>query len=445
MLPSYIDQIPPHELSADAHATIDKMRTAAAQHHDLLTQLRCCQIELTQADPEYAKQLTERQFALLGRYGDGSGNNLLFPNRSVHVVAATQALLFRVKLPSVLIRIAQDPRVVDELRAGTAQVPQSGLLFGSAAEQAHTLMLTGSFLGPLLGCLMPYMWGYPCPRVMSTIIFGYGRAVSSLAAGIGISEQAQLLQRGGRSGRLSTPVIGAGACEAAIDWWTQRLDQLFRYLTDPATYIDSAGRYSPHEQLHWMLTFDQVLRLTTSLQTAVRDMSAQRVLAFTLLGSFADRLLIPRNGIEDLFKLSYARARFDEVKLAMPAEAAEILLPAAQRALDSLEALQKGFFIANQRNGGGVEIQMPNGPRRTYNFDDAVAKLMVVHRHATHGYGRGARPKSVASAEVNERILAHHDGAIPDDIALLPYLYLLAALSRPEHIRDHIIGHVEKI
>ncbi|WP_405183661.1 hypothetical protein OG225_40940 (plasmid) [Nocardia sp. NBC_01377] len=174
-------------------------------------------------------------------------------------------------------------------------------------------------------------------------------------------------------------------------------------------------------------------------------MSAQRILAFTLLGSFADRLLTPKNGIEDLFKLSYARARFDEVRHAMPADAAQILLPAAQRALDALEAVRKGFFIAHQRKGGGVEIQMPNGPRRTYNFDDAVAKLMVVHRHATHGYGRGTRPKSVVSAEVTERLLAHHDGEIPDDLALLPYLYLLAALSRPEQIRNQIIDHVERI
>lgn len=66
------------------------MREAAAERNDLLTQLRHCQIELTQADPESATQLTEQHFALLGRYREAKSGEVPFPNRSVHVVAPSQ-------------------------------------------------------------------------------------------------------------------------------------------------------------------------------------------------------------------------------------------------------------------------------------------------------------------------------------------------------------------
>ncbi|OBA50917.1 hypothetical protein A5780_30390 [Nocardia sp. 852002-20019_SCH5090214] len=421
--------------------TLEKIRANAASDDDLKTQLLYSQIELTQASRQRCGQFTEQHFGLLGRYTLNDTDELLLPNRSAHVVTITQTLLRRVKLPSIALRMAQDPTVINELRDGSAQVPSSGLLFGSAAQQANSLVLSGSFLDPLMGCLLPYVWGYACPRPMSTVLFGFGRALPA-ANGLEAREMLELLQRSGRNSAVSLPTFTRTAAGEAIDWWVMRLNQLFRYLTDPATYIDSQDRYVPHEQLHWMLTLSQVLQLTASLQTTIRDTTAQRVIAFTLLGSFADRLLGEKVELKTLFSAKYAQEQFNFVKSCMNNHAAEILLPAAQRALDALQQLQKGFFISEQRGIKAVRIHMPNGAVKEFNREDAAARLMVIHRNATHGYGRGAKPKSVTSAEVGERLLAQHDGRIPDDLALLPYLYLLAAFCRPDDIRDRIIEQI---
>jgi hypothetical protein len=107
--------------------------------------------------------------------------------------------------------------------------------------------------------------------------------------------------------------------------------------------------------------------------------------------------------------------------------------------------VQDGFFITGQRNAGAVTIQLPAGQPKSLNRKDAAARLLVVPRNATHGYGGIPNPKNKENVEINVRLLAHHDGNIPGDIALLPYLYLLLTLSRPEDIRDRIINHVEQI
>ncbi len=441
ILPNVVDELPAHQLTPEALTTLEKIRANAASDDDLKTQLLYSQIELTQASRQRCGQFTEQHFGLLGRYTLNDTDELLLPNRSAHVVTITQTLLRRVKLPSIALRMAQDPTVINELRDGSAQVPSSGLLFGSAAQQANSLVLSGSFLDPLMGCLLPYVWGYACPRPMSTVLFGFGRALPA-ANGLEAREMLELLQRSGRNSAVSLPTFTRTAAGEAIDWWVMRLNQLFRYLTDPATYIDSQDRYVPHEQLHWMLTLSQVLQLTASLQTTIRDTTAQRVIAFTLLGSFADRLLGEKVELKTLFSAKYAQEQFNFVKSCMNNHAAEILLPAAQRALDALQQLQKGFFISEQRGIKAVRIHMPNGAVKEFNREDAAARLMVIHRNATHGYGRGAKPKSVTSAEVGERLLAQHDGRIPDDLALLPYLYLLAAFCRPDDIRDRIIEQI---
>lgn len=444
LLPTVVDELPAYQMTPKVQARLQKLReAAAAAGGKMLTQFHHFQVELMVADVDRCEELVERCFEFLSRVVREGSNEPLFPDRSAHVVTATGMLLHRVKLPSIVLRIAQDPQVIDELRTGTAQYPNSGLMFSSAAQQSNSLVLNGSFMGPLMGCLLPYMWAFPCPRLLSTIIFGFGRTLP--AAGNDAKELLRLLPLAGPNANPEPPPFGAAATSEAIDWWVLRLNQLFRYLTDPATYIDSNGLYAPHEQQHWMLTIDQILRLTTSLQAAVHDTTSQRVLAFTLLGSFADRLFDKKVDLKKLFTLSYARTQFDAVKAAMPTSAAEVLLPAAQRALDALEKVQDGFFITGQRNARAVTIQLSAGQSKSLNLEDAAARLMVVHRNATHGYGGIPNPRNKENVEINERLLAHHDGKIPGDIALLPYLYLLLTLSRPEDVRDRIINHVEQI
>ncbi|WP_154606649.1 hypothetical protein [Rhodococcus sp. AQ5-07] len=442
ILTKFLDVLPHYRRSPTVEAQMQQLRSAAGNPDaDLVTRLRHFQAELMLVDVGDSAALAERCFDLLGLAVRENTEIPLFPDRSAHLISTSEVLRLRVKLPSILLRLAQDPQLINELRTGTVNVEQDGLTFQSAEEQIRSLVLSGSFLGPLMGSLLPCMWGFPISRPQSAIVFGFGRAVPSVTS---MSRgMLQLLPETGQSVDPGRPQFAPVATREAVDWWVLRLNQLFTYLTDPATFVDSGGLYAPHEQQHWMLTVDQILRLTTSLQMSVRDPVGQRATAFTLLGSFSDRLLGSKVNLKKLFTLAYAREQFEFVKRSMPAPASEILLPAAQRALDALEEVQAGFFIAHQRNARTVTIHQADGQAKTINLQDAAARLMVLHRNATHGYGglRTSEDKRIA-AELEERLLAQHNGKIPNDIALLPYLYLLVAMSDPDTVRGRIADHV---
>ncbi|WP_067474326.1 hypothetical protein [Nocardia amamiensis] len=439
VLPKIVDPIPsPVQLTA----TLEKARRAAAakaEGGDLLSTLYSSQIELALADPTRLAEFAQCHYKHLGVWTIADSAEFLFPDRGAHLVTADDSLLRRAKLPSVLFRMDQDPQVIAELRAGQVQEPAAGLLFSSSANLADTLILGGTFLGPLMGCLAPYQWAYHCPRLLSTLVFTFGCTLPSIKPYP--VEPVNLLPTAAPRSAPAAPVFGPRASAEAIDWWVLRLNQLFAYLTDPATFADANGLYLPHQHQQWMLTIDQALRLTTSVQAAVRDKGAQLMLANTLLDTYADRVL----GVDfvRLCTASYARKQIELVRAKMPSEAAQILLPIAERAVAALESLQHGFFIPHQRGETSLTLQLPDGSARQMSLESAAAKLLHIHRNATHGYGgkTGAnRDKSVA----DERLLIQHDGRIPDDLALLPYLYLLVVLSHPERIRDSIIRNAEK-
>ena len=115
------------------------------------------------------------------------------------------------------------------------------------------------------------------------------------------------------------------SCADAIDWWVMRLNQMFGYLSDPTTFKDSDGIYAAAEHHHWMLTFGQVFALTTSLQCAGRDATAQRALMNNLLDAFADRII----GVDfdKLCTLSYAKEKVGALRSRMPESVAALLLP----------------------------------------------------------------------------------------------------------------------
>lgn len=430
----------PVPLSPALIARREQIRAATDSDASLAAQLARAQVELVSASAAEHRQLVEQYFNLAKRWVDNNGP--LFPQFSVEVVTATDALYRRARLPSLMLRMAQDPQLISELQTGSSQTPAIGLTFATSTHQTHSLVLNGSFLGPLLASMLPNMWGFACPRLMSTIVFGFGCTMPAAR-----SNTDDLLQLLGVSSLKTIPVaveIDPKAAGEAVDWWVLRLNQLFNYLTDPATYIDSQGRYAPHEQLHWMLTIEQVLRQTTSILTTVRgNGDGPLAVSYSLLGSFADRLLGDGVELKNLFNLAYAKRRFSEAQALMSDQAGSILFPAAKRALIALENCRKGFFITEQRGAGVVTVHMPDGTSPSYNMDDAVARLLLLHRNATHGYGAGISPRSRRQAEIDERLLAHHNGEIPSDVALLPYLYLLVVLSNPDVVRDTIIKRVE--
>ncbi|MFI7529694.1 hypothetical protein [Nocardia salmonicida] len=439
-----VDPLPAGQPEPAVKAVIARLRASAQASGKALDHLKVLQAELMVAPAARCGELAEQTFDNLGSWGDPADQTRWFPQRSVHLVSQSEAVYRRIRLPSIVLRIDQDPGLASELAAGAARMPQTGA-FASASAQSNSLGLAGAYLGPLMGCLLPNVWAYSSRRPLSAFIFGLGRGLPG-AVGEAQGLLPLLSLPTGNSDAAERVSISAGATEAAIDWWVLKLNQMFRYLTDPATYVDSKGLYAPHEQLHWMLTFDQVFQLTASIQAAgLNDTVSQRILAYTLLGSYADRIFSRRVTHKKLYTLNFARNNFDLAKNSMSAAAGEVLLPMAQRALDALEEVQKGFFITSQTGAREVELQLPGRAPKPLSLEQAAARLMVIHRNATHGYGGVVKPDNKEELEISERLLAHHDGNIPDDIALLPYLYLLASLSQPDVIEKRIIDNVAKL
>jgi hypothetical protein len=354
-----------------------------------------------------------------------------FPNRSVHQVLTTNLLLQRVRLPGIMFRFAQDP---DALQILTGQQNESleGHMFASSADWYQDVIGLVHYLGPLLGCLSPRFWCMPAGFPPAAVLFSLGLDVEGFRHSP--MEPLQLIPT--RTRRDTTPPIHFSPYSGrqAIHWWAFRLNQMFGYLSDPTTFRDAQGNYAVHEHHHWMLTFGQVFGLMTSLQRAGRNHITQRALMNTLLDAYADRIM--DRDFERLCTLKFAKVTADQVRQKMPPDAAAILMPAADRAVEALERAQDGFFIQRQRGDDDVSFRLPDGTWQHRSPERAVAMLLKVYRNSTHGFGhrKGARRKH----EVDASLLVHHDGELPADIVFLPYLYLLDTLCNPERVRQEI-------
>jgi hypothetical protein len=361
---------------------------------------------------------------------------LVFRDAGVTLVNATDLLIRRAKLPAILFRFDQDPDVMKNMSA--LDDTEVGHFASSAYWYKEVIGIT-HYLGPLLGCLTPRFWCLPAGRPPFTILFSLGRDVAGLRRAP--MEPLQLLPNLGRMEPTPPVAITAESCRHATIWWVNRLNQMFGYLCDPTTFGDAAGFYDPYEHQHWLLTFGQVFGLTTGLQTSVRDYSVQRALMNTLLDTYADRIL--RRDFEQLCTYSFAKTTTDRLRERMPEDVASVLMPVADRAVESLQRVQHNFFIRQQRRDSNVVVRIPTTTKpRHVEPPRAVAVLLKVFRNATHGFG-GLKPNPRNDDDlIAERLLAHHTGETPADLVFLPYLYLLDALSDPERVRENIVRRV---
>lgn len=128
----------------------------------------------------------------------------------------------------------------------------------------------------------------------------------------------------------------------------------------------------------------------------------------------------------------------------MRPDVAAVLIPAADRAVDSLKRAQDGFFIQRQRGDANVVIRLPDRALEDLSPERATALLLKVFRNSIHGFGGKSSRASSATPVIYERLLARHDGDFPDDILFLPYLYLLETLCFPDRVRATIARAVAK-
>ncbi|MFC3898039.1 hypothetical protein ACFOWZ_41785 [Lentzea rhizosphaerae] len=230
---------------------------------------------------------------------------------------------------------------------------------------------------------------------------------------------------------VRTPKPGPHAATDALNWWVAQLDEMFSVVSDPAVFSDAAGIHSAPRQMQAVLTAEQLFRRVASLQVSHRDLNARRVLLFTVL----DTLTRLKGGdLGKLFNLSFARKTLEHLKETIPTEAAEILLPAAERAVKALEGVQDGFYLRRQLGTANVELAGSGGRIDRLAPEKAAAEYLTLLRNATHGHGTN---KS-ARVDRTNALLAHHTGHLPDDLDLLGYLYLLDVLARPRELRRRL-------
>jgi hypothetical protein len=215
---------------------------------------------------------------------------------------------------------------------------------------------------------------------------------------------------------------------------------MFGYLSDPTTFRDANGAYAPHAHHHWMLTFGETFGLMTSLLCAGRDITAQR----SLMNNLFDLIhRITGADVDRLCTLSYAEKMAAEVRSNMIESVAALLMSSADRAVNALAEVQNRLFIQQQRGDENVRLYLPDGSYEERTPERAVAMLLKLFRDATHGYGGKSR-ESQRKVAIDAALLAHYDGQMPNDIVLLPFLYLLDVLCNPDKLRNSIAQRVSR-
>ena len=361
-----------------------------------------------------------------------SDGEQVFPNSAVHWIRRDEALVHRVKLASVLLRLQRDGRLAGgDARQVLAQHRAGENIFASSSALSDGVYLFDAYVAPLLASLSPAVWGFPVHRVHGTIVFIYGRPISGTS-----NQPGELLRTLRTVGADSEDVdatryesfASADAAASAIAWWTNRIDEMFGVLTDPVVFADDHGRYDPTAALQALLGVEQVFRRTNSLLLVHHDTHARRALAFTVLDTL--RTLTAVN-LDRMFDYESAALTLEHLESDMPAESHDILLPAARRAVRALRSVQDGFFL----RGADGSITLTDRPVKPAT---AAAEYLGMLRDATHGF-----TTTRTAAKQRDKIatlLAVHNGKVHHDVGMIAWLYLLDFLARPERFRS-VMSH----
>ncbi|HXL88587.1 MAG TPA: hypothetical protein VN969_06305 [Streptosporangiaceae bacterium] len=360
-------------------------------------------------------------------------NDKVFANAGIHIVRRSLELLHRIKLASVSLQLSSDytfdTKTLEQIKRDAHSSGES--IFASSEGLYDGIYTLDAYLAPLYGSLIPAVWAFPASRILGVIIFSLGQPLAGSPGRP--TELLHLLPSQGPTESSSIPSLTSTASSKAIRWWISKLNDLLTILSDPTVFTDQHGVYVPSQHLHTQLTVEQLFRRVFSMQDALRDSQARRVLFFTALDTL-DRLTA--HNIETLCDLEHAKSVFSKLKSIIPVEAAEILLPGAERGVSALERLQDGFFIGRRTGTGKVEWSDPELGPQSLDPGKAAAHYIRLLRDATHGHGT----KFAKRQQRTDALLTNHNGKIPHDLGWLSYLYLLDLLARPDDLRQRFHG-----
>jgi hypothetical protein len=245
------------------------------------------------------------------------------------------------------------------------------------------------------------------------------------------ADAAELLQQfmpAGPAGFGSCPPFTAAQIATTLGWWVEHLNGVLSVVTDPSTFANPAGEYSPRHQFEAQLSFEQAGRRIQAVLAHQRDQATRRVLAFAALDTLEGLGIV---GFDQAVELAKAEKALERLDGRLPADVAEVLLPSARRAVDALRGCQKGFLPNARVSGGQVTVPHKKGGEQVLTVEQATAQYLRILRNANHGYGG----QNDAGRRRDEVLLMSHTGEIPDDFALLPYLYWLDMLADPQILR----------
>ena len=171
-----------------------------------------------------------------------------------------------------------------------------------------------------------------------------------------------------------------------------------------------------------------MFRRVGSVQRADRDSDVGRVLLFTVLDTLER---VSGRSLVEMCTLQFAERAARRVRKEMSGPAAAILMPAVDRALAALRALQDGFYLPAQLGSDRLTHTDAAGHKTSLGREEAAAEYLRLLRNATHGHGSNREERKA----LTDSLLVQHNGHVPHDLPLLGYLYLLELLAVPTILR----------
>ncbi|CCQ18379.1 MULTISPECIES: hypothetical protein [unclassified Rhodococcus (in: high G+C Gram-positive bacteria)] len=350
-----------------------------------------------------------------------------FDEHATHVVRYGDSTHRRMRFPGFVLRLNQDPELLDDIRRGPINVDE--IVFASGSSILSSVLIPASHLGPLLAARSPWVWAFQANRVSGAVIFTLGRDISGRSS---IPFEAhQVLPRSpvDRLPQRQEPPPRPEAWGVAVAWWVSQMNTVLGHLLNPCLFGNANGNYLPYVQQNRLMEFADLLQRVTSTLLSLHDDYASGVLMWSAMDLIESTWL--SWDLTTLCKPSIAAKALQEVRDRMPADVQAVLLPYAAYGVEALTEVGEGFFIKNYRGSEKVILRLPGGAEKALSLDDAVSQLMRARRNTTHGFDK--------PDPVRDRLFAQHDGRRPETLMYLPLLYLMYIMSDPDDLRRRLL------